>query len=216
MYPKFGYIFFVIIANNKCMKVLLIITTVIIVLLTISLPISVLLNYDIINNEGKIKLNLFGIPIFLLNFTIAGEYLNLSNKRNKVITIKLDLNDEKVKFFNDFGLSIKKKIYLMRLGIYALICSENPIVSSTLGALINAMIGVVYSKMSIVHSDADFKHYISTGFRQNEMKVKLDFALAFSLYDILWAFLRAYKSKIRRKYEEKNKLQQHRRIKRNS
>ena len=91
----------------------LIILTVFIVILTLTLFITVDFEYDILRNFGKIKVLLFKIiPIFWAKITIAGEYLNFSNKKNKVIKIKIDLNDAKLQFLNDVGAYLKKKIIL--------------------------------------------------------------------------------------------------------
>ena len=201
--------FFYVFADNIIMKIFLIVMTIIVVLLTINLPIKAFLEYDILNNNGEIKVFVFWIvPIVIMNFSIAGEYLNFSNSRNKIIKIKLDINDEKVKFFNDLGSYFKRKIYLQNLGLYALVCSENPVISSTIGATLNALIGILFSIININKPDADLNKYISTGYRQTELRVRCNISIVFSLYDLIWALYMAYKKNLERRNEKSREFKQ--------
>lgn len=193
----------------------LIILTVITIILTLTLFITVDFEYDILRNFGKIKVLLFKIiPIFWAKITIAGEYLNFSNKKNKVIKIKIDLNDAKLQFLNDVGAYLKKKIRLTNVNVMALVCFSNPCFACYLGGFLNIVVSILYAQILAKNTDINLQKNIQTGFRQNELKLKINASLIFSLYDYFWAYLKAYKQQVRRKHEKAHKLQQNRWINR--
>lgn len=191
------------------MKTVIVVVLILLLIVMATINVSLKIEYDLLENVGSLKLKLFNlIPIFVSKITIAGEYLNFSKNKGKVIKIKIDLNDDSVQFFNDVGTFLKKKITLLKLHAAFLVCFENPSVSTMVGSMLNIVISIIFSKILTYTNDVDLQKKVATGFRQLELKTNINLSVAFSLYDFVWALLKAYKLKIRRAHEKKNKLQQ--------
>lgn len=192
------------------MRIVIIIITILIVIIMTTINIKINLEYDILENNGKLKIVLFHIlPIFNSDITIIGEYLNFNKKKGKILKLKLDFNDDKIRFINDVGESVKKKIALTKLHIFALCCFSNPCMSCCIGSSVNIFISILFTNILATTNDVCLQKYVYTGFRQDDLKLKSEVMILFSLYDFLWACIKAIKQKVRRKYEKENKLQQH-------
>lgn len=188
------------------MKTVLIVLTVLIIILSISLHITLEIEYDILKNYGKIKVKLFKIiTVFSSGITFVGEYLNLSKRHNKVVKIKIDINDKQLQFFNDVGKYLKKKITLLNLNINTLICFMNPNLSCLLSSIINIFVSLLFSKILVMNNDVKLIKNIQTGFRQNNFIINLNASILLSIYDYFWAYLKALKNKIRREHEKNGK-----------
>lgn len=193
------------------MKILIIVLTALILLLMITLSLRMILEYDLLENMGYIKIKLFGfITIFNSSIVLVGDQLNLNRKRGKVIVIKIDFKDEKIKYVEDILKNIFNKITIIKLYCFALVCQTNPCLASYMGAIINIFISILYSQMLLKSNDIKLNKKISTGFRQDELKFKIDTKFIFSLYDVLWSITKATKTRIRRDYEKESELQQDR------
>lgn len=191
------------------MKTTLIIFSVLIFLVLVTIHISIYFEYNLLENVGKIKVVLFKfIPIFISQITIAGEYLNFSKNKGKVIKLKIDLKDDNVQFFNDVSTNLKHKIVPIKLHTSALICFENPCLSAYIGSMLNIVVSVLFAQILTHTTDIDLQKNIQTGFRHYELRFMINIELLFSLYNFAWAILKAYKQKIRRKNEKKNQLEQ--------
>ena len=177
------------------MQTVLVIVFVLIFLLTLTLFISVNVNYDVFNNIGKIKVFIFKlIPIFISEFSVVGEYLNLSKWKNKPIKIKLDINDKQVQFFKDVSNYLLKKITPISLKVNVLFSLENPVVACLTSGTINVGVSVLFAYILSKNSDIKLYKNIRTGFRQANINFDLSFSALFSLYDYAWAYLKAYKA----------------------
>lgn len=189
------------------MQIFSVVAIVIIFILTLTLFISASLEYDLLNNEGKIKVFIFKIiPIFVSSITIAGEYLNFSKKKNKVIKIKIDLNDKQVQFFNDVTTYLLKKITPIEIRVNTLLALDNPFYGCLINGTINTLISVAYAYILSKNTDIKLYKNVQTGFRQTEVKFYVYISLLFSLYDYFWAYLKAYKLQKRREHEKAHKL----------
>ena len=184
------------------MQTLLIIFSITIVVLSISYFITISVKYDLLNNSGKLMFYLFKIPIFWLNFTFIGEYLNFTNRKNKVIKIKIDFNDDKLIFFKDVSSNLFKKIYINKIDLNMVVGLENPVISSLLCAEINMIISCLYSYFSTKFKDINLLKNINVGYRHNCIVFDFKISLMVSIYDYLWAYLKAYKQYRRRMYEK--------------
>ena len=188
------------------MQTVLIVVSALIFVFSISFLITISINYDVFNNSGKLSFYVFKIPIYWLNFTFIGEYLNFSNKKNKVIKIKIDLNDEKLIFFKDVANSLKRKIYFYKISSNILIALENPFIASLLCGEVNIFLCSLYSYLLIKNKDIMINKNVKIGYRHNKILLNFNFSLMVSLYDYLWSYFKAYKQQKRRMYEAKHNI----------
>lgn len=198
-----GIHFFLLNAKNSDMETFLIIFAVIIVFITLMITINIQINYDILLNVGNIKIKIFKyIPIISSNITIIGDYLNFSNKKAKVIKIKLDINDFSIQFFNEFSSYIKQKILPLKLVTNGQICLENAFAVSIASAFLKLLTTIILMKLQLTYQDLDVENNIISGYRHNILTVNFEFAFAIAIYDLIWSIIRSL-IVIRRKHEKR-------------
>ena len=190
------------------MTVVLIIIAVLIFLITATLFINIRFEYDVLNNVGKIKVMLYKtLILFSSGITISDSYLNLNKKGNKVIKIKIDFNDENFQFVQDLQTYLFHKLYPTEKNFGAVIASENPFIACMMGSTLGIIINLLLARAKNSVRDVKVTNNVQTGFRQNMFKVDIKLSVVLSIYDFLWAFLKAYKAKVRRREKKRRNKQ---------
>lgn len=191
MHDKFMH-FFVQFTNNITMFIVQIIAAILIILITLTLTVSVELNFNVLKNIGVLKIKVFKIiTIFNSRVSVVDEYLNFSNKKSKIVKIKLDVNDKSVQYFNELSNYIKTKILPLKLIFIANICSENSSVSSLASSFLNVVVSFYYLTIANRRPDMLLQREINTGFRHNIVEFNLKFVFVVTLYDLLWSATRS-------------------------
>ncbi len=190
------------------MTVVLIIIAVLIFLITATLFINIRFEYDVLNNVGKIKVMLYKtLILFSSGITISDSYLNLNKKGNKVIKIKIDFNDENFQFVQDLQTYLFHKLYPTKINFGAVVASENPFIACMMGSTLGIIINLLLARAKNSVRDVKVTNNVQTGFRQNMFKVDIKLSVVLSIYDFLWAFLKAYKAKVRRREKKRRNKQ---------
>ena len=189
------------------MITILIIVAVVLLLITATLYVNAEVEYDILNNIGKIKIKLYKtLTIFSSGITISDSYLNLNKKDNKVIKIKIDFDDEKFQFFKDIETYLIHKLYPTEINVAAVVAFENPFLSCIVGSIVGIFTNLMLARAKNSIKDVYVYNFIQTGFRQNMLKFNIKISIVFSLYDYFWAYLKAYKA--RKKREKIRRVEQ--------
>lgn len=190
------------------MTVVLIIIAVLIFLITATLFLNIRLEYDILNNVGKIKVKFYNaVVLFSSGITISDSYLNLNKKGNKVIKIKIDFSDENFQFVQDLQTYLIHKLYPTEINLAAVVASENPFLASVAGTIFGVIVSLMLARAKNSVRDVKVVNNVQTGFRQNMFKVDIKLSIVLSIYDFIWAFLKAYKAKVRRREEKRRNKQ---------
>ena len=199
--------FFLSIANNKDMEIFFIVISILIIVVMINILINVDVEYDFYKNLGTLKLKIFSITILNFQISLIAGYFNLFRHGKKVIQIKLDLNDENFKFIGDVGEYFTKKIYLLNLKYSLRLYGTNPfhvaLASGNLLVLEGILRSIILSKSPFTKVEKNF----DIGYVDNIFKIKLGVGVLITIFDFIWAFLRALmkrsvygkKTKFRRK-----------------
>lgn len=205
MYEMFMH-FFLHFTNNITMLILQIIAALLIIFITLTLTASVELSFNVLKNIGVLKIRVFKvITIFNSRVSVVDEYLNFSNKKSKIVKIKLDINDRSVQYFNELTKYIRTKVLPLKLVFVADICSENSSVSSLLSGFINVIISFYYLTISSKRPDMLLQREINTGFRHNIIEFSLKFVFVVTLYDLFWSAVRS--TLVLRRGNEKQKTE---------
>ena len=189
--------------NNKFMKVFLITLLIILIIFSISFDIKINLQFDLFKNLGSIKIKIFKfITIFSIKFTVIGDYINvnLSKKEDKVVKIKIDINDENLQFINDFGGNLMQKVYSTKLVSNINFCLENPHIVSILSALTNLLFTYIFIKLKSKNKDLTIQNNVDTGFRHNLINVDFTYEFIISIYDMVWSLIKALLKRRRLNY----------------
>lgn len=190
------------------MTVVLIIIAVLIFLITATLFLNIRLEYDILNNVGKIKVKLYKtIVLFSSGITISDSYLNFNKKDNKVIKVKIDFNDENFQFVQDLQTYLIHKLYPTEINLAMVVASENPFLACMAGTVMGAIVSIMLARAKNSVGDVTTVNNVQTGFRQNMFKVDIKLSIVLSIYDFIWAFLKAYKAKVRRREKKRRNKQ---------
>ncbi len=180
------------------MKLVLMSFAVFIITLTINLRISLKLDYCVTSNEGHILLKFFGIPVFSSKFTIAGNFITLTRKRNKVINIKISLKDNSVQFIQDVLHSLQRKIYIQRLDFEAFVALLNAMNVALVSGYLSTISGILMSLVSMRNKDTKYNHHITSAYDQSKLQLVLQTVVYLNLYDLIWSMLTAvYKRRYR-------------------
>lgn len=190
------------------MTVVLIIIAVLIFLITATLFLNIRLEYDILNNVGKIKVKLYKtIVLFSSGITISDSYLNFNKKDNKVIKVKIDFNDENFQFVQDLQTYLIHKLYPTEINLAMVVASENPFLACMAGTVMGVIVSIILAHAKNSVGDVTTVNNVQTGFRQNMFKVDIKLSIVLSIYDFIWAFLKAYKAKVRRREKKRRNKQ---------
>lgn len=200
-------IFFIFFSNTKNMTVSLIVVAVLIFVVSATLYFNISLEYDVLNNVGKLKIRLYKIIVlFSSGITISDSYLNFNKKRNKVIKIKIDFNDEGFQFVQDMQTYLIHKLCPTKINFAAVVASENPCLASMTSTILNVMVSSFFARIKNSVGDVTIKNNIQTGFRQTMFKLDVKLNVLVSLYDFVWAFLKAYKARVKRREKRRKQI----------
>ncbi len=201
-------IIFFIFSNTKIVNIFYIILASIILIFTLTLLITINIEYDLINNEGKVKVKLYKlIVVFVSDITISDSYLNFNKKNKKVIKLKIDLHDDKFMFVNDIQTYLKHKMFPVEVYLGGVIAFENPFICSIITTITNVGVNVFLSKIKNASQHIIIENNIQIGYRQNMLKFNLQMSSIISLYDFVWAILKAFKTKVIRNEKTKRSKQ---------
>lgn len=171
---------------------LLYVFLIIIFLLSLRIIIKINLKYDLLGNIGNITIKLFNfIPIINLRISLIGFYFNLVNKKNKVIQIKLDINDKNLVFIEALQKNLSKKIYLLGFENNSVIGFENPFYASISYSFYERIMDLIFLKLFLSDSDTVINDNSFIVYFQNELILDFSGTIMLSIFDILWAVTQA-------------------------
>lgn len=173
------------------MKTILLVVLIVIALITITLNVSVRLNYNILKNIGQIELKLFGIKIFFGEISIIAGYFNFVRKNKKVIQIKVDLSDKNFRFVKDLSDNFKQKIYLKSFESEFVLCSKSAKNISLLAGNLKILNGYVLSKLLANNPDTDVSNAVLVGYINEYLWAEINATIYVCIFDAIWAFLKA-------------------------
>lgn len=160
------------------------------------------LEYNILDNIGKISIKLFNfIPIFVANISFAGLCINCAIKNKKVVNIKIDLNDKNLQFINELQKQLLKKIFVIKFFVGFNLSIENAQNCVLFGSFLNILINNFISNIKSSKPSAKVKNISNIGFLENKFIINVQTNFVIKLVDIFPAFLKAIIS--RRKYEKR-------------
>ena len=183
--------FFLILTNNKYMETILVISILLIFLITINLFIHINLDYDLIKNIGQVKVKVFGITVIKSNVSLIAGYFNFINRNKKVVQIKIDLNDKNFQFMEDAGKFFIEKITLTKLENEWIMSIYDPAVSSVAGGYLIVINGIIKSLFLQRFPDAKINNRVKVDFFTNDLQFSLDVGLFITVFDFIWAFVKA-------------------------
>jgi len=173
------------------MELFFIITSVVVVVITINLYMSISFEYNIIKNIGKLKIKVFKIPFFVSEISLIAGYFNFKRKNKKVLQIKFDLADKNFKFLSDVWSYVLKKIFISHIYTDIKFSGKDPSTTAILGGYIMAIEGIVRSIGLSKFPDTEFKNSTNIKFYENRILVGLKSGALISIFDFLWAIIRA-------------------------
>lgn len=163
----------------------------IIVLLVVDFRISVVVYYDLKTNIGKIKLKVFGLSVFSGEFSLVGDYINFVENNKKVIQIRLvDIDEKTLKFINDIVKSFVRRINLLKIYLYSIICGENPFGTSIFSGALSSVMGVGTTLLQAKYPYAMCSSTVATDYLTDRFVVGANSTIVINLYDLLWSLIR--------------------------
>ena len=164
--------------------------TVVILIITLRIRIEIKLEYNLLNNIGTINIRLFKFfTILNSQITVIEDYLNVSTNK-KIIKIKLDINDFKIKFFNELNRNLNPKIHITQLYNNINFCLENPFMASVFSNTIRLVFNHLLYKVKLRNKDAEINNIITTGFRHNIIIINFKYAFIITLFDLVWSIIK--------------------------
>lgn len=187
------------------MELTFIIITISVIIITININLSFCIQYDIFKNIGKVAIKCFGITIFKSEVSLIAGYFNFMRKNRKVLQIKIDVNDQNLIFLNDVGSYFTKKLVVTYLDSEFFISGYNPANISIFAGYVVVIEGLIRSYIACKSPDTSISSNTKVKFSGNGLKFKIKFNMLITLFDFLWAIIRATikrsvygKAKIRR------------------
>lgn len=187
------------------MDLFFIITSVVVIIISFNLHLSVVLNYDIIKNIGKLKIKLFGIPFFVSEISLIAGYFNIVRKNKKVLQIRIDFADKNFKFLSDVSEYFFKKLFISHMITDIDYSGSEACSTAIIGGYIMAIEGIVRSVAFSKMPDTTFKNDTRVNYGENKIVIGLKSGALITIFDFLWAVIRAlvkrglYGKKFRRK-----------------
>jgi hypothetical protein len=189
------------------MEKFFIIISIIVIVITLNININSEISYNLYKNIGNLKINIFGVEILNAQISLIAGYFNLIRKNKKVIQIKLDINDKDLQFINDVGEYFTKKIFFTNVNTKFQIYGTDPSKIAIVAGYLILIEGVVRSFICAKSPDTTATNKLEVGYVDNYIKFKVNIGLLITIFDSVWAFIRALikrsiygkKSKFRRK-----------------
>ena len=163
----------------------------IIVLLVLDFKINVIAYYNLKTNIGKIRLKVFGLTVFSGEFSLVGEYINFVENNKKIIQIRLvDIDEKTLKFLNDIVKSFIRRINLLKIYSYSIVCGEDPFSTSICNGTLSSIMGMGTAFLQAKYPYASCSSNVCTDFLTDRFVVGLDSTIVINLYDLLWSIIR--------------------------
>ena len=174
------------------MEIVFVIIAISVFIITINLSIKASVSYDFVKNIGYISIRLFKLQLFYSEVSLIAGYFNLIRKNKKVIQIKFDINDKNFKFVEDISTYVIKKIHLVKLNSQFDLKGLDPSQISILAGYVLVVEGVLRSVIQSKYPDALVDSDMKTGYYENKLKFIINLNILITLFDFLWAILRAF------------------------
>lgn len=189
------------------MEIFFIVTSIAVIVTTLNIIIDGEISYNLYRNIGRLKLKVFGLTFFDAQISLMAGYFNLTRKNKKVIQIKLDINDENLKFIGDVGEYFAQKIFFSKISTNFQLYGTNPPKIAIFAGYVQVIEGVVRSVIKSKSPDTTTNTKITVGYIDNYIKLKIDIEALMTIFDFIWALFRAFvkrsvygkTSKVRRK-----------------
>lgn len=172
------------------MDTVLIVVACIILVSIIGLLIEVSVMFDVGNNEGKLIVKLFKLPIFNLNLKVEGNILNFSKQKKKKKSFIFEINKKNLTFIKALKKNFAHRLYISSIDIDCFVILDNPAVACLVSSGIMSFLSFVKFKIHKFQQDADIATNVLTGFGQSKVVILLDIKLAISIIDFVWACLK--------------------------
>ena len=164
---------------------------IVVLIITIRITISIQFNYDVLENNGEVKIKLFNfIKVFSANIKVSGPFIKLSSKKAGEKLVKLDLQDKNIKFINDLQKNIINKIYLIAFNSIIIFGSENSLITTSVMQIINIINAYLFVKILNFESDASISMQTFPVFAQNKTNIYFNTKFIISIFYMLYALLK--------------------------
>ena len=159
----------------------------IVYLLIIGLLVDVDLYYNIADNNGRLIVKVFKIPVVYLNLKVEGNAISFVGKNKKKKEKKLIVNLANIEFVKRLKNNIAHRIYVNNLEVDCMLSLTNPAVACVAsGAIKNALDTIKYL-LTKTHVEAVVDNNVVTGFDKNNLVIFLTANVSFSILDFVWA-----------------------------
>jgi len=183
--------FFYFFIHTINMELVFVIISIFVLIVTFNIFINANIEYNFYNNIGYVKFRIFNICIFKGEISFIAGYFNFIRKNKKVIQIKLDFNDENFKLITDIGEYFFKKIHINKLALSANSMSYSPNLLAIICSIYYTIYGLSVSYLSNKLPDCEFENLTKISFFNNELRFKIDMSVLLTLFDLIWAIVRA-------------------------
>ena len=170
------------------MNIFYLLILILILILCSYMMVDINLKYNLNNNIGTIRINLFKIPIFIGEFSIKQNIIEI-NRNKKKLKINLDLNQRQLNLIKQFRISIANKVYIDSLYLNTTICMENAFEVAIISGIYRLLSNYLLLKIYLNNKDLYLSNVLDTGFRHQLINVKLKSTIYASIFDILWAVI---------------------------
>lgn len=171
------------------MKISFVVISTIIIFLAIDLRLKIYLQYNILENIGRLKIKLFNITIFSRAITVGTEYFDVVSDK-KVIKIKLNFTDKDIKIIKETLNYYKKKIYFISFSDEIFLSTNNPFVTTMIVGGLRSVGGSVISYVSANNPHLELNHKVYAGFVENNMCVNMNAHFMINLFDLIWSIFK--------------------------
>ncbi len=184
------------------MKLSFIIISSLIILLAIDLRVKVYLSYDLIKNWGNIKIKLFGITIFNSKISLIGNYFNFIRDNKKVIQIKINLDNNNLKFLKKVLSYYKRKIFVLSLFTDVYLSGTNPYLTTIMGGTLRSAGGNLDSYLQAKNQFTEIKTNVLLGYSANYLEFEIYSHVLLNLFDFIWSVITVIFRKGVKKHEK--------------
>lgn len=187
-----------------------------IIFFVVDIRISLILNYDIYENLGHIKIKLFGITFFTGEVSLTSEYFKMVHGKKKVIQINLfSINKETIRLIEDISDLFVKRINLVSLVLRCKLYGDEPFRLAMTSGWIRVLFGLILTKVQAQYPYSCLNNSVESNFFGNEFSLALSGKIFINIYDFIWAIARSIYIRRFGNYGEKRDLYERRKRKYN-
>jgi len=175
-----------------------------VLIITLPLVFKISLYYDIHQNIGYVKVELYFLTIYKVKISLAGFYIDIIKNNKKLIKIKFDANDKYVKFMKNITKRLKNKIVFINFENYNFISMDNAFNLSLNIGVINTSFNLLSSIIYNNNPNVKLVQENYFNFSGKKYETFLQGKLMITILDFIWSIiLSIFIKKEKNNYERK-------------